>query len=123
MALEPVARRADHWDAADWQDFYDQRAGILEYDGGLPRPEAEVQAFEATVVEWMNRHKARSEPGLCHACGENGVREVLLPYGTAQSGHAWLHGRCWRGWYGARKAEAVAALKALGIKAETEASP
>jgi hypothetical protein len=40
---------------------------------------------------------------------------VLLPHGVEPTGHAWLHSRCWPAWHVARKAEAVAALKAMGI--------
>jgi hypothetical protein len=28
----------------------------LEFDGGLPRAEAEGQAFACCVVEWLNRN-------------------------------------------------------------------
>ena len=28
---------SDGWSAADWQEFFDERAGIGEFDGGLPR--------------------------------------------------------------------------------------
>lgn len=34
------------WDEADWQAAFDERAGILEYDEGLPRAEAERLARE-----------------------------------------------------------------------------
>lgn len=30
----------------DWQALYDERAAIMEYDGGLPRDEAEARAAE-----------------------------------------------------------------------------
>jgi hypothetical protein len=30
-----------HWDEEDWQAAFDERAAILEYDGGFPRAEAE----------------------------------------------------------------------------------
>jgi hypothetical protein len=33
----------------DWQAYFDERAGIREFDGDLPRCEAEVLAFEDTV--------------------------------------------------------------------------
>ena len=33
----------DGWSAEDWQVFFDERAGIAEFDGGLPRAEAEAQ--------------------------------------------------------------------------------
>lgn len=34
----------DAWTDEDWQAAYDERAGILEYDEGLPRAEAEKLA-------------------------------------------------------------------------------
>jgi hypothetical protein len=52
------------------------------------------------------------------ACG-NGhyAHDALLPHGIEPTGHAWLHSRCWRAWQAERKAEAVAALVAMGIGA------
>src|SRR5262249_15265322 len=44
------------WSAEDWQVFFDERAGIAEYDGGLPRAEAEKRAFDCCVAEWINRN-------------------------------------------------------------------
>lgn len=32
---------ATHLDAEDWQAAFDERAGVLEFDGGFPRHEAE----------------------------------------------------------------------------------
>ncbi|MCB1502948.1 MAG: hypothetical protein KDK07_24750 [Bauldia sp.] len=32
------------WDDDDWNALCDERAGIMEFDGGLPRAEAEVRA-------------------------------------------------------------------------------
>lgn len=32
------------WCEEDWQAAFDERAAILEYDGGLPRREAEKRA-------------------------------------------------------------------------------
>jgi hypothetical protein len=40
---------------------------------------------------------------------------MLLPHGVEPTGRAWLHSRCWPAWHAARKAEAVATLKAKGI--------
>jgi hypothetical protein len=34
----------------DWQAYFDERAGIREFDGGLPRAEAERLAAEETVA-------------------------------------------------------------------------
>ena len=50
------ARPKTVWSAEDWQVFFDERAGIVEFDGGLPRPEAEAQAFAYCVDEWLSRN-------------------------------------------------------------------
>jgi hypothetical protein len=39
------------WSAEDWWVFFDERAGSIEFDGGLPRTEAEAQAFACCVAE------------------------------------------------------------------------
>jgi hypothetical protein len=106
----------DGWSGEDWLAFFDERAGIAEFDGGLPRREAEARAFDWCVVEWLNRNPARSPPGHCLDCGEGEhSHDPLLPFGTENSGHAWLHSRCWPAWHAGRKANAVAALADLGI--------
>ena len=108
----------DGWSAEDWLVFFDERVGIIEFDGELPRPEAEAQAFDCCVVEWLNLNPERSPAGHCLGCGDREhVHDPLLPYGVAPNGHAWLHSRCWPAWYEARKAKAVSALTTIGISA------
>jgi hypothetical protein len=108
----------DGWSAEDWQVFFDERAGIVEFDGGLPRADAEAKAFASCVVEWLNRNPERSPAGRCLGCGDREhAHDPLLPYGVEPPGHAWLHSRCWPAWYEARKAKAVSALTAMGISA------
>jgi hypothetical protein len=41
------------WDAADWQADYEERAGIIEFDGNLPRTTAEKMARPANI---QSRH-------------------------------------------------------------------
>lgn len=108
----------DGWSAEDWQGYYQERAGIAEFEAGLDRAEAEARAFACCVAEWLNRRPERSAPGRCIAGGrgENG-HEPLVPYGGAATGHAWLHSRCWPAWYAGQQAEAVAALAAMAIVA------
>jgi hypothetical protein len=111
----------DGWSAEDWQAHFDERAGVAGCDGGLPRPEAEARAFECCVVEWLNRNFERSPPGRCLACGVGDhAHDALLPHGIEPTGHVWLHSRCWPGWHAGRKAEAVAALKTMGITPPAE---
>ena len=107
----------DGWSAEDWQVYFDERAGIAEFDGGLPRAEAEAQAFDCCVVEWLNRNPACSPAGRCLGCGDREhAHDPLLPYGVETAGHVWLHSRCWPAWYETRKAKAVSALVAMGIQ-------
>jgi len=111
------------WADADWLAFFHERAAIGEFDNHLPRHRAEALAFETCVVEWLDRNHAATEPGRCAHCGGDGRgHDQLLSYGTNESGHAWLHGGCWSAWFGARKAEAVVALAAMGIP-DTRCAP
>ena len=105
------------WSADDWQAFFDERAGIIEFDGGLPRAEAEVQALACCVVEWLNQNPARSMPSRCLGCGNGSwPSNPLLPFGIETHGHVWLHGACWPTWHRARQADAVLALSSIGIR-------
>ena len=106
----------DGWSGEDWLAFFDERAGIGAFDGGLPRGEAEGRAFECCVVEWLNRHPAPSPPGSCRWCGKSeSASAVVLPFGTEPGTHTWLHSNCWQAWHAARRTEAIAVLAAMGI--------
>ena len=59
----------DGWNAEDWQVYFDERAGIAEFDGGLSRSQAEARAFACCVTELMNRNPQTSSPDRCLACG------------------------------------------------------
>lgn len=110
----------DGWSGEDWLAYFDERVDIAEFDGGLPRGEAEARAFDCCVVEWLNRNPGRSPPGHCLGCGGGDqARDALLPFGTEPTGHAWLHSCCWPAWHASRKAEAVVALSTFGIRMRT----
>jgi len=116
--LIALLRKADDGRSAeDWQAFFDERAGIAQFDGGLSREDAEARAFACCVAEWLNRNPASSATGRCLACGApGGPRDPLVPFGTEPTGHAWLHHTCWSGWRAGRKSEAIAALATMGIQ-------
>ncbi len=102
-------------DAQDWQAYFDERAGIAGHDGGLARADAERQAFECCVSEWLWRNPPlASGPERCAHCGKP-LGEDGLPYLTGDGGHAWLHSRCHGDWMRQRRAEAVAALTGHGL--------
>lgn len=104
------------WSSADWGIYYDERAAIAEFEGGLARADAEAQAFACCVWEWVDRHPVDTSPDRCLACGrQEAAANLLSPYGAEDHGHAWLHSSCWPGWHEARKAEAVVALVNAGI--------
>ena len=107
----------DGWSGEDWREFFEERAGIAEFDGGLPRDQAEARAFSCCVGEWLRRNPARSPSGRCDLCGQS--KGMLLPYLTGYStkdpGHTWLHQECSRAWHQAHRAKAVSALVAMGI--------
>jgi hypothetical protein len=110
----------DGWSGEDWLALFDERAGIAEFDGGLPRAPAEARAFACCIAEWLNRNPVRSPPGRCLGCGgRDHAHDALLPFGTESTGHAWLHSRCWDAWYASRRGEAVAALSTFGISIRT----
>jgi hypothetical protein len=75
----------------------------------------------SAVLAHLSQHKAGIVKILrprihCYGCHEvDRAGEPLLPFGTADTGHAWLHSRCWPGWQAVRKAEAVAAWQYWGI--------
>jgi hypothetical protein len=51
------------WSAEDWRLFFDERAAFAELAGRLTRSDAEAQAFESCVIEWLNRNPAPSVAG------------------------------------------------------------
>jgi hypothetical protein len=110
----------DGWSGEDWRALFDDWAAIAEFDGGLPRDQAEARAFACCVAMWLNRNPVRSPPGRCLGCGGGEqAQDVLLPFGAEQTGHAWLHLRCWDAWHAGRKVPAVAALSTFGIYMRT----
>jgi hypothetical protein len=114
--VELLRRSSQTRSAEDWQVFFDERAAVAELRGGLPRPDAEARAFVCCVVEWMNCNLVRSPPGRCLACGgSDRPHDALLPFGLEPIGHAWLHSRCWPAWHAGLEAQAIAALRAMGI--------
>jgi hypothetical protein len=116
---------ADHdaWTAEDWQAFFDERAGIAEFDGGQSREQAEAMAFECCVVEWLDRHPCRSDPGRCAACGKpDHEGHTVVPFGTESHGDAWLHPECWEGWHRERRHQAKRFLEGVCTGAQSEAT-
>ncbi len=111
------------WTAEDWRVFFDERASIAEHDGARARADAEQQAFECCVMEWLWQHPPpASGPERCAHCGEP-LGEDGLPFLTGDGGHVWLHSGCHGDWTARRRAEAVAALDGFGIRVREITKP
>ena len=66
LLSEPV------WSEEDWQAWFDERAGILEYDGGLGREQAEALATEELeLFRLLDDHPA----SLCHDHRDHRARQ------------------------------------------------
>src|SRR6516165_6942831 len=103
----------DGWSAEDWRSFFEERAAITEFDGGLSRTEAEAHALACCIVEWLNRNPTPSAPGRCGWCGQ--ADAAVLPYGTEPGTHTWLHAECWPAWQEVRRSQATEALMRMGV--------
>ena len=106
------------WTAQDWRVFYDELAGIAEFDGGQTQADAEALAFECCIVEWLNRHPQHSDPGRCAWCGKpDRDGHTVVPFGTESHGHTWLHPECWHDWSQDRREKAQQSLATMGLDA------
>jgi hypothetical protein len=61
---------SDAWTPEDWRTYYLERAAIREYDGLLPRAEADRRAWRETANRWWHTNGSRSAPGICCGCGK-----------------------------------------------------
>ena len=94
------------WSAEDWRLYFEERAAIAEFDGGLPRAKADV-------VTWLDRNPAPSAPGRCAWCGRSENHAPVVPFGTEPGTH--LHRECWSEWRKMRQSQARKALTRMGI--------
>ena len=60
----------ENLNAEDWHSFYEERAAILEFDGGLSREQAERLAYEAAVAGMTNTMTDHPQD-KCIACGSH----------------------------------------------------
>ena len=120
-AAKPVlleALQLTHWTDTDWQEYYDERAGIAEYDGRTSREKAEQQAYEACITRWLNMYpQSQSNPDVCPHCnkpnGTPGEQSIAVLNGGES--HLWLHSTCLAAWQERRVQQAIDALTLNGI--------
>ena len=49
------------WSTEDWLGLYDEKAGIAEYDHGMPRQQAEEHAFRCCLAKWLEQNQVSSD--------------------------------------------------------------
>ena len=114
---ETVKHQAREWSASDWREYFDERAGIAEHDGGLSRPQAEGAAWEATIAEWCKLNPPARISGQCAAC--DGALDMAghgwRPLGDGATVHYATGLACWKDYGAKRRAAAIKALQGFGI--------
>jgi len=102
-------------DPADWQDWYEERAAMRQFEAGYEKAIAERLAYAEAVEAWCERHAAVHDPARCAGCGKLLAEEALLladgarvhfPRGDGQFDCLIAHGLTRQG----RAAEALARL-------------
>ncbi len=79
-------------EAEDLKEFFEERAGILEHDASLPRPEAEIEAARMTATLARNRGCLWSSlraalahyPALLTVLPDEPGQVDALPFGVAK---------------------------------------
>lgn len=57
--ISSIPGNAATLDAGELRARYEERAAVFEFDGGLPRPEAELHAWTETAVDWLEADPER----------------------------------------------------------------
>lgn len=112
---ETRPRPSTPWVAEDWLAFFDERAGILEFDGKHARLEAERLALAECAEHWRAMYPmlaSAPESGCVH-CSKGAGDVTLVPHLAAQRGVFWMHAACWPAFNAARNREARDALSRL----------
>lgn len=100
----------------DYVDVFEERAAFGEYEAGMTRHAAELNAFESCVALWMsqNNPEVPDRYRCIHCGGDTGSHDLALAV-HANGRHAWIHSACHRPFLAARRAKAIEALSSFGI--------
>jgi hypothetical protein len=92
------------------------RATFRVTEGRNHGHEINDRAFEAVVIEWLNKHRAAPVPGRCIWCGkpDSSSSAVVLPLRAEPGTHVWFHAECWSTWREEQRRDAVTAPMASG---------
>ncbi len=115
--LHSIKLRVCEWRKEQWDEFFNQRADIAEFNGKLGREQAEEIAFFYCLDQWYKLNPYPSKSGSCAHC--NKTTGIQLPYLTSQTSlgpvHTWLHQDCSYEWHADRKNQALQVLNSMGL--------
>lgn len=117
-AAAVIARELERpqWSVPDWRAYYDERAGIFEYELGHTRAAAEELAFYACVRRWLERNPPGYRPDLkCLHCGDMTFKSDATPIVCGDNLQRWVHHACTPDFRLLRTHDATVALGCLGI--------
>ena len=98
-----------------WRRLLAEKIETIVKMRGLPRPDAEAEAFRHIVVEYLNETLPNTDSRICAHCrGPNLPLTPTLPFGVGER-HAWLHQGCADPWRAVRRKAAIEALAVMGI--------
>ena len=100
----------------DYIDHYEERAAFGEFEAGMTRNVAELNAYECCISLWMSQNPPEiPDRYFCVHCGaETGNHDLALALQT-HGRNAWVHARCHRPFLTARRQFAIKALAQFGI--------
>jgi hypothetical protein len=98
-----------------WRHVLAEKGETIMTIRGLPRPDAEREAFQHVVVEYLNEIHPDTDPRVCAHCGSPDLPLTrTLPFGVGER-HAWLHHGCWVPWRAQRRVKAENDLARLSV--------
>lgn len=107
--------QAQATEAQRYMDMFEERAGFLEHDNGVPREVAERRALEECADEYLSTMSGEhANPARCLHC--NGFRRGrTIPFIGENLSGLWVHEACAAQWKQERYAYAVKQLKDMGV--------
>jgi len=116
-AIVELLRGAAAWSPGDWQAYFDERAAIAEYDGGVERDDAERLAAAECIAHWQRLNPPIARGGdLCPGCGSSVDDARHRVCYLAGQRAVRLHAECASDWENGRQQSALVALQKIGLK-------
>lgn len=101
----------------DYIDHFDERSAFGEYEAGMTRIAAELNAYECCVSLWLSQNLPEiPDRYRCVHCGtDTGSFDLALAL-QCNGRNAWIHSECHRHFLAARRKQAMEALATFGLR-------